>query len=226
MQHNNQQSVASALTLQDAEHREFFRTFLVEEECAERKILENFISETFAEHYEAKLLNFYPHLMGAYDDQQQPYAAIGYRKADEQALFLEQYLDQSIESLLLNYPEEKSQNTLLQRKHIVEIGNLATSKRGACQHLFQLLAQFFHQSQLRWVVFTGTRTVRLLVKRLRLKTYELSKASAQQLEMTSLDSWGHYYEQQPVVMAIPVNQSLSDAACRYRMTTSLPSNIG
>lgn len=223
MQNNKQQTTISTLTL---EHPDFedqgFRSFLYSNNCSNKKELESFIGSTFSEHYDAELLHFYPYLFGAYDEFNKPYAAVGYRIAAEQRLFLEQYLDKPIEeylSDLYSCSPQVSLNPQLNREHIIEIGNLAASKPGACRKLFQLLTQYFCSSNYKWIVFTGTRTVRVVLKRMRLRAYPIAPASLKDIEASKQKSWGSYYDQEPMVMVMPINQTLPSTFDKFSMKT-------
>jgi len=218
MQNTKQQSTVASLTLQHPGLEDHdFKTFLYGNDCPNKKALESFIGSTFSEHYDAQLLHFYPYLFGAYDELNKPYAAVGYRIANEQRLFLEQYLNKPIEHYLSNLDDEKS-HIPLDRKYIVEIGNLAATKHGACRNLFQLLTEYFCRSDYKWVVFTGTRTVCVVLKRMGLKAFPIAPASINDIETSKQKSWGNYYDQEPMVMAMPINQILPSSFNRLSMT--------
>lgn len=218
----NNELILSPLKSQEAA----FKTCLYKTDSQAKRELEQFVSLIFAQHYNAKLLHFLPNLFGAYDEQQRPYAAVGYRVASEQRLFLEQYLDDSVEMTLHQLQGQMSgdnnnrhveQNQPLQRKHIVEIGNLATAQRGACQKFFQLLTLYFHHSQFRWIVFTATRTVRTVIKQMQLEAYLLTSAHSADIVQEEREGWGSYYQQRPTVMAMPVAQNISAIAECYTL---------
>lgn len=198
-----------------------FQTFLYNTDSPAKQKLEQFISDTFAKYYDAQIFHFYPHLLGAYNEQHQPYAAVGYRIANERRLFLEQYLNQPIEDVLNTLTEEEPVPTIspLRREHIIEIGNLAATQKGACRDLFQVLTLHFHSSQFRWIVFTGTRAVRIVLKRMRLKTYLLTEARIDALTPIAQQEWGRYYDQEPIVMAIPINQVLPSSSSNYSISS-------
>ena len=217
---NNKQLNNSTIILQHSDFEENeFKTFLYKNDCPKKRELERFIRSTFSEHYDAELIHFYPYLFGAYDELNQPYAAVGYRKAEEQRLFLEQYLNSPIEEHLKKISTYNQVNNI-QRKHIVEIGNLAANKQGACRKLFQLLTQFFKRSDYQWIVFTGTRTVRVVLKRMRLEAYVIAPAAINNIEATQRNTWGSYYDQDPMVMAIPIKQVLPASFNKLSMTAT------
>ena len=151
------------------------------------------------------------------DELNNPYAAVGYRIANEKRLFLEQYLDKPIEHYLSDLDDQNPKKPL-NRKHIVEIGNLAATKHGACRDLFQLLTQYFRRSDYQWIVFTGTRTVRVVLKRMGFKAFMIAPASINDIETSKQKSWGNYYDQEPMVMAMPINQTLPSSFNRFSMT--------
>ncbi len=192
------------------DHSPILDARLYQRDTAGRKTIEAFIKNVFESNYQAHIAYFYPNLLGAFTPSGQPYAAAGFQYAKDRPLFLEQYLSKPIESIL---PEIHSQS--LERHHIVEIGNLASGKAGACVRLFQLLSLYFHNSDVRWVVFTGTRTVRAVLKRLRLEAIVLNPADVDQI--SDPKAWGSYYDQKPMVMAMPVAQSIDLIQSRYAL---------
>jgi hypothetical protein len=77
-----------------------------------------------------------PELIALFDAGGQILAAVGFRSADGENLFLEHYLDTPVEHAIACH----STRALPQREGIVEIGNLASIDRGASRKLFAVLA--------------------------------------------------------------------------------------
>ncbi|MAM69535.1 MAG: hypothetical protein CMP91_00135 [Gammaproteobacteria bacterium] len=170
--------------------------------AAERRLqAEAFISEQFRLRHAAEINEFFPHILGMLCFEKLS-ATAGLRPANHHELFLEQYLDQSIEQLL-----SSQQDNCILRSEIAEIGNLACSQRGASHLLFLIFSSVLHQAGYRWIVFTATRELRNSLNRLGFDFSYLAEASVEVLDKASQKKWGRYYTTQPQVIA----GSLEDA---------------
>lgn len=119
-------------------------------------------------------------------------AALGYRRACSQRLFLECYLDRPIEtelSRLLGRP--------IDRKDIVEIGNLAADNALAMVRLWADTANDLG-GEAEIAVAVLTRQLRTMFHRLGLKLHEIAPARPEKLADRGVQ-WGSYYAQDPVV---------------------------
>jgi len=173
------------------------------EPSLQRTLLESYISEQFATVYDAKLHDFMPLLL-ALSCQDEFCAASGIRLADTNNLFLEQYLPQSIETVLSN-----RMGHTVTRQHIAEIGNLASTKPGASQLLFIALTVILEASHLEWVTFTATPPVQKAIERLGIPLYQFCDANPLLLKNSSLTDWGSYYEQKPKVVAAQLSEAMN-----------------
>ena len=161
----------------------------------ERHYVESFIREVFARRFAARLDAFLPNLVHSRDTAGQINAAAGYRSADIEHLFLEQYLDRPIEQIICaNYGEA------IERSKIVEVGNLATSGGRSAISLVAGLIPHLMAQGFRWVVFTGNDAVRNLFQRLHLFPFAICTADAASLG-DAKGVWGSYYDHHPIVMA-------------------------
>ena len=79
--------------------------------------LQRFIGETYARIHGARIEHFARHLIGIRGRDAQWAAGVGYTVANEQALFLEQYLDRPIESEITRRCAQT-----VSRSRIVEVG--------------------------------------------------------------------------------------------------------
>lgn len=161
----------------------------------QRAAFEQFIAKRFLRAYGASVSHFLPQLLGVRDGLAQWQAAAGYAPAQQQRLFLEQYLDRPIEQHLaaaLGRP--------VARADVVEVGNLAASSAGMARALIPELARHLHRLDYRWVVFTATRALRNSFHRLGLRPLPIAPADPSRLEGGGA-SWGSYYQQDPQVMA-------------------------
>jgi hypothetical protein len=166
---------------------------------------EAFIREVFARHYDARVPAFAPNLMVQEEDGR-IVAAAGWRCAAGGPLYLERYLDHPIEAALAPLVGDAPR-----REHIVEVGNLATSRPGASLGLMLALAHHLDQMGCRWVVFTATSTLLGIFSRLRMPLLALAHADPARLGGEA-EAWGSYYETRPVVVAGKLRLALDHAA--------------
>ncbi len=154
----------------------------------EREAVENFIIDIYAQTYGAKIGVHYPTLMSVQDDRGKILAALGFRNASDELLFLEQYLTHPIDEIL-DTP----------RPSITEIGNLASAGGGASLFLFAALSAYLHEKKQSHAVVTGTQYIEDRLRTLGLRPTRLAKANPSLLLKTGED-WGSYYETDPYVM--------------------------
>lgn len=155
----------------------------------EREAVERFIIDIYAKSYKAKIGVHYPTLMSVQDDQGKILAALGFRNASDEPLFLEQYLSHPIDEIL-DAP----------RSSITEIGNLASAGGGASLFLFAALSAYLNDKKQSHAVVTGTNLIEGRLRTLGLKPTRLAKANPSLL-LKNGEDWGSYYETEPYVMA-------------------------
>ncbi len=121
-------------------------------------------------------------------------AALGYRRAGAEPLFLEAYLDEPIEALVsarLRRP--------IRRDAIIEIGNLAASNAWSMIALWGEAANDLGDTN-DVVVATLTAPLRRMFARIGVPIHELVRADPAKLGPAAAD-WGSYYAQDPWVCA-------------------------
>ncbi len=154
----------------------------------------SYISHTYREIYGAEIDVRYPYLLSLKDIDGNFLAAVGIRPASNQALFLEQYLEKNIEEHL---------NT--ERKHIVEIGNLASMKGGTSTYLFAALSAYLHYQGYSKAVVTCTGFLEKRLAAMGLKPQRLAAANPSLL-LHEGENWGSYYKTEPHVLAGSVDK--------------------
>jgi hypothetical protein len=159
-----------------------------------REELEAFIAATFRKTYGAEVRHFCDVLLGCRDSHGQWIAALGYTLASANSTFLEQYLDEPVESALA-----AKLNKHVDRREIVEVGNLASTHAGAARALIVSTTRLLHDLGLRWVAFTATVSLLNSFTRLRLQPQVLASADPMRLPDCG-NHWGSYYDTQPKVM--------------------------
>jgi len=178
-----------------------------------RPQVESFIKDMFQQHHNAQVDTFLPTLLAAFNESGNPNSVLGFRNAQDQPLYLEQYLNQSIETLIQSF----SQNPV-QRAQVVEIGNLASKNSASCQALFISIAQHLKNTNVNWITCTGTSVLRIVFRRLGIKAVAIHEADQNRLGDKQY-SWGSYYDHEPQVMLINVketHQHFSDCALKTR----------
>ncbi|HEY0900854.1 MAG TPA: thermostable hemolysin [Micavibrio sp.] len=160
----------------------------------DREAVEQFIKDIFARAYGARIEVHYPILMSVRDEQGKILAATGFRPATTAPLFLEQYLNAPIETVLQT-----------PRSQIVEIGNLASDGGGASSYLFVALAAYLHNKGYTQAVITSTDFLERRFHQMGLRPQRHAKADPSLL-LTDGENWGTYYDTQPHVISGSVAQ--------------------
>lgn len=178
----------------------------------ERPLVEGFISGIYLQRFDAHIHSFAPQLI-ALKHEGSIVAAMGIRSASQERLFLEKYLDQSIESIVRNLGFQ----TVL-RDEIVEVGQLAAAQAGQGRRLMRLVVPILADMGFQWVASTVTRELRQLLIRIGVVPFTLGKASPTRLGSDARE-WGSYYEHSPVVVAgriLPALESIARIAKNKR----------
>jgi hypothetical protein len=160
----------------------------------DRTQVEEFIEQVYARRFCSVIARHYPTLMNVHDQRGRVVAAVGVRLAADEPLLLERYLDQPVESALAG-----AMHAAVGRGSVVEIGNLASSSRGASVFLFVTLAAYLRQRQLTYAVVTGTKALRRSFALFGFDFVELGIADPGALPDRGA-SWGTYYTRDPKVL--------------------------
>jgi len=163
----------------------------------DRREVEQFIHDVFAKTYGANVQHFMPELVTLRDENGELVAAFGLRKADKEPLFLEQYLDAPIETVLSN-----RFNRTISRRQITEIGNLAVSNPRNAGVLIAHVIQHSLDIGVEWCVATAHHSLQNgLVKGGR-DVFALQAADPARLDPAERQTWGSYYTNVPQVVAV------------------------
>lgn len=166
----------------------------------ERRRVEDFIKGIYKESYDAEISVDYPVLMSVRNSDGDILAAVGFRYADKEPLFLEQYT---------NYPIEKSLNC--SRYQVVEIGNLASAGKGASIFLFAALAEYLNNKKIQYATITGTDFLHRHFEKMGLSPREICVADIASV-CDNGQKWGSYYDTHPRVLV----GSISDGVKRLK----------
>ena len=119
-------------------------------------------------------------------------AALGYRRAGLEPLFLEAYLDEPVEALA-----RRCLGRLVPRDRIVEIGNFAADNALAMIALWGSVSNDLAETS-DVAVATLTRPLRTMFERIGIPFHVVADARPDRLPLTVSD-WGHYYDRHPQV---------------------------
>lgn len=159
-----------------------------------RRETEDFIRGIFANRYSARVSSFAPDLM-LLEQSERIAAAAGWRSAANGPLFLETYLEETVESHIARMAAHP-----VARKQIAEVGNLAAATPGGGARMILALAEHLDRLGFEWVVFTATQELIGIFAKLGLPPLALAAADPARLGAAARD-WGSYYDSRPVVVA-------------------------
>lgn len=173
-------------------------------------VLSHYITQVFASTYGAHLSEFMPLLVGLFEGDT-PVAALGLRRARAQPLFCEHYLDQ---------PAEYYTRTLFgsdgKRDRIMELGNLAVTRRGYSMILYLITMAALREARVDYLLFAANRSVRRSIERCGFTPQGIHAARARRLPDGGAQ-WGSYYESDPVVMLADIKCTAHQAAASAEM---------
>lgn len=163
-------------------------------ECSpKRKQVEDYIAEKFHQIHNAEITQFLPILISIAQNEQHS-GAFGLRPGQYRPMFLEQYLDSPIEQQVAIIAKKP-----VDRCSLIEIGNLAVTRPGHGALLMVTLATALEQAGFEWMVFTATKQMEKLMKRLGFVPHTMVPADPNRLGSNKAN-WGTYYENNPRVM--------------------------
>jgi hypothetical protein len=162
-----------------------------------RAEVEAFIHAVFKRAYDAEVTNFMPHLVALRDNNGVLMAAFGLKKASEGPLFLEQYLDEPIESLI-----SKKLGKNINRHAITKIGNLAVANPRNAGVLIAHVIQHSLDMGIEWCVATAHHSLQNGVVKGGRDVYPLYPADKARLSKKEQAKWGSYYDRMPQVVVI------------------------
>ncbi len=157
-------------------------------------IFSDLIASTFKKAYNARVMVSYPTLIGVCGKDGNPQAALGLRGAEEEPLFLERYLDMPAQEVIA-----RRIGLTLSRHEIAEAGNLASTRTAALRDIMFALSLTLKQQGFRYILFTGTESLKNYLEALGLKPVIYAEANPARLGEEA-HHWGSYYDMKPKVM--------------------------
>jgi Thermostable hemolysin len=177
---------------------------LLDRSSPARAATEAFITAHYAWAYGAQVRHFLPRLLALYGADGALFAALGFRSALGERLFLEHYLDLPAEVALSLHL-----GSSVPRAGMVEVGNLVTARPGGARWLIAALTAYLKAAGYDWAIFTAVHQLCNAFTRLGIKLVPLAQAAKERLPESDQASWGSYYETGPMVVAASVHQSFS-----------------
>ncbi|OEC41501.1 hypothetical protein A7D27_13500 [Pseudomonas sp. 1D4] len=156
-----------------------------------RAELEAFVHDRFEQAHDADVHHFLPELLALRDATGQLTAVAGMRVAASGPLFLERYLDASLEQSVA-----QAVGRPIDRVELVEVGNLSSLNAGNARLIIIAVTWLLAARDLRWVSFTGAAGLINSFRRLGLEPVQLAEADPERLGGDGAN-WGSYYALQP-----------------------------
>ena len=167
-----------------------------------RERVERFLESAYARAFDSSLRRHFPILLSVEDGSGEVQAAAGIRFARDQALYLEQYLDDPIEVAGAQALQQG-----VARDEIAEVGNLSSESPIASLRLFLAIAEHLTGEGCAYAAATATRQLRRKFGRMGFATRLLAEARASRLA-PGADDWGRYYAREPAVLLGAITPAL------------------
>ncbi|MDE1513927.1 MAG: thermostable hemolysin [Vibrio sp.] len=152
------------------------------------------VHERYQRAFDAHLTSYMPAYL-ALLEQNEMKSVCGFRIAQQEPLFLEQYLDQPADQIL-----SQRFACAIPRSKLIEFGHLASFGRGLSVYHFQLIAQQLVAMGFEWCIFTATDPLHALMRRFGLQPSLIAQASPERIPNAS-QVWGTYYQYRPRILA-------------------------
>lgn len=216
--------------------------FMAHDVCSQHHMAQNFIQQVYEISHQAKLSYFMPILFSGFSQPTStiaathnsvfiPSVAIGLTPVTQQPIFLEQYLNSPIEIEIAKIAGQH-----VPRERICEIGNLASQCAGNARLMVAFLVFYLSSpitklvddsacppnaaaTKVDWAVCTGTNVVQHILSSMGIESHVVARATVDALQDPEQQStWGSYYDNNPLVLAIDVAKSKAVCSPYYRYT--------
>ena len=166
--------------------------------------VEQFIVRAYRKHFNAQLSHFFPMILTIRKIKDNSLiATVGIRKALNDNLFSECYLDESIEQTIA-----KLESTLTTRGKIAELGNFVVKDRKDIKKVIPILGQFIKTLNVDWVIYTLTRPIKTYFYKLGIELSYIKQADISKVNGAA-KNWGSYYKFKPAVYYSSVSNNLN-----------------
>src|ERR1700692_4891093 len=170
------------------------KTVLLTSDDARRRSAEEFIKDTYAARYGARLEAFPSRIIALSDNHGEIVCAAGLRFLED-GFFSERYLDAPIEDVV-----SAMSRSAVTRSAIFEVTTLASRAPLATAEFITEIGNFGEKAGFDWSFFTLTRRLHLVVSRLGIAATFLGEADRGRI--ADSERWGTYYACQPRVYAV------------------------
>ena len=159
-----------------------------------RKDAERFINHGYKTHFDAQLESFFPIILLVKDwKNNRIMGAVGLRYADDYQLFSEQYLNQSIDSMIA-----MNESVEIARNEIIELGHFVVDQSEDINTVIPMVASFLKSLDVKWAVYTLSRPIKVAFQKLGIQLTHLQHAHPNAL-LNCQSNWGRYYDFKPAV---------------------------
>ena len=169
-------------------------TALLTDDDDRRRSAEEFIKNTYATRYGARLETFPSRIIALLDHRDEILCAAGLRFLED-GFFSECYLDTPIEDVV-----SASSARAVNRSAIFEVTTLASRAPLATAEFIAAIGNFGEKAGFEWSFFTLTRRLHLMVSRLGIVPTLIAEADRRRI--ADSERWGSYYSCQPKVYAV------------------------
>jgi len=189
---------------------------------AEHLLVKKFVQQNYQKSFHINIEEIFPHFLTINKNYSNCYkAVVGINDAENESLFSEYYLDNSVEQELLTLTGKK-----ISRDYIVEVGNLATLGGKEFRQLIVALTAYLYTAGYQYVIFTTFPVVSNSFRKMGLKLYQLAHANLEQLPQAHQKQWSHdYYKLQPKVFAGVISQGFNTISSTIHKTSPELQNI-
>jgi Thermostable hemolysin len=169
-------------------------TALLTNDDARKHSAEEFIKNTYAARYGARLETFPSRIIALLDHRDEILCAAGLRFLDD-GFFSECYLDTPIEDVV-----SAMSARAVNRSAIFEVTTLASRAPLATAEFIAAIGNFGEKAGFEWSFFTLTRRLHLMVSRLGIGPTLIAEADRRRI--ADSERWGSYYACHPKVYAV------------------------
>ncbi len=181
-----------------------YKIQLVSTASNSRVDVENFIRVSYKKHFSAHLRTFFPLILAITKiSDGSIIGALGLRYADEEALFSECYLKQTIENLI-----QINESKKVSRNKILEMGNLVVRDSSDIKIILPIFSQYIKSLDIDWAVYTLTAPIKVYFEKFSVKLIHLQIATLEAVNGAATD-WGNYYKFKPAVYYSSVQKNMN-----------------
>lgn len=182
-----------------------------------RRQTEQFIQDVFLAQHEAEVSHFADTIIAMRDHQETLVGTVGFSRLSGHHRLVEKYLDEPIAKVFMERIGKTPSANTLHRRDIVEVGNLTSLIPGGSRRLILEITRRLYARQIRWVAFTATPILINAFQRVNYDPFPICVADRSRLG-SDQDRWGHYYDNQPILIGADVFEAFWRMAYRPVLT--------